>query len=118
MGMIWENSFADFLIVTVFLGGGAAYMTGRAVAQTWRPLPQLLLYLFGLACAVRFVHYALFGGTLVSLRFFVVDLVAVMVIGSLGFRITKTNQIVGQYSWLYERRGPLSWRARQGGRNP
>ena len=34
MGIIWEVSLGDFLLVTVFLGGGAAFLTGRAVALT------------------------------------------------------------------------------------
>ena len=112
MGVLWEINLFDFLLVTIFLGGSAGYMTGRAAALTWRSLGQLAVYLFGLACAVRFIHYALFNGTLLSLQFFVVDLIVLLVIGTLGYQITKTNQMVSQYSWLYRRRGWLSWRQR------
>ena len=32
-----EDYFISFLLITVFLGGGAAWLSGRAIAQTWRP---------------------------------------------------------------------------------
>ena len=114
-GLIFERGIIDFLLVTCFLGGGAAYLTGRAVAITWRPTVYLVIYLFLLACAVRFVHYALFEGTLLSFHFFLVDAVILMVLGAIGFRITRARQMTGQYSWLYQRSGPMSWRLRQGG---
>jgi hypothetical protein len=112
MGTIWEISFGVFLLVTVILGGGAAYMTGRAVALTWRTLLHLAVYVVALNCSVRFIHYALFGGTLLSLQYFLVDLVFLSVIAGIGFQTTKTGQMVSQYSWLYERQSPLSWRER------
>ena len=34
------------------------------------------------------------------------------VFGILGYKYTRTNQMVSQYHWLYERASPLSWRAR------
>jgi hypothetical protein len=115
MGAIWEVSLGDFLLVTVFLGGGAAYMTGRAVAETWRALPLLIVYVVLLTFAVRFIHHALFGGEILAAQFFVVDLVVVSIFAALGFRITRAAQMAGQYSWLYERTGPLSWRERAKG---
>jgi hypothetical protein len=115
MGVIWEVSLADFLLVTIFLGGGAAWLTGRAVAFTWRSWWKLLVYVVLLAFAVRFIHFALFGGTLLSIQFFLVDFAVLLALASTGFRATRTMQMVGQYSWLYTRSGPLSWRARQTG---
>ncbi|MBZ0229364.1 MAG: hypothetical protein K8F58_13070 [Bauldia sp.] len=114
MGVIWEVSLADFLLVTVFLGGGAAYLTGRAVALTWRRMLKLLVYLLLLAAAVRFIHYALFGGTLLSPQYYLVDLAVLLCIGGLGFRITRARQMTGQYSWLYRNAG-LGWRPRTDG---
>jgi hypothetical protein len=113
MGIVWEVSLADFLLVTVFLGGGAAWLTGRAVALTWRSWWQLFLYAVLLGLAVRFIHFALFGGTLLSVRFYLVDLAILLALGSIGYRLTRTSQMVGQYSWLYSRSGPLSWRHRE-----
>jgi hypothetical protein len=112
MGTIWEVSLGDFLLVTVFLGGGAAFMTGQAVAQTWRSPVQLVVYIVGLAAAVRFIHYALFGGTLLTLQYFIVDLVILLIIGGFAFRVVKVAQMVAQYAWLYERQSLFSWRNR------
>jgi hypothetical protein len=106
-------SLGDFLLVTVFLGGGAAWLTGRAVAITWRSLWKLLLYVALLTCAVRFIHFALFGGTLLSPYFFLVDFVILLALANLGYRLTRTIQMVSQYSWLFERASPLSWRRRE-----
>ena len=60
-GILYEEPSAWlFLLVTVVMGGGAAWMTGRACAITWRPAVVLALYLVVLAAAVRFIHMALF----------------------------------------------------------
>ncbi len=110
-GILYEEpSFWLFGFVTVLLGGWAAWMTGRAIALTWRPLWQAVASILILALAVRFIHYALFGGTLLSLRYYVVDAVVVLAIGLTGFRYTRARQMTTQYKWLYERTGPLSWR--------
>ena len=63
MGVIWEISVWVFLLVTVILGGGAAWITGRVVARSWEPWRQLLVYALLLAAAVRFLHFSLFGGS-------------------------------------------------------
>jgi Domain of unknown function (DUF6867) len=113
MGIIWEVSLADFLLVTLFLGGGAAYLTGRAVAVTWRLFPKLVFYIALLTAAVRFIHFALFSGTLLSLQFYVVDFIILLGLGSAGYRVTRAGQMTIQYSWLFERSGPFSWRPRK-----
>ena len=104
-----------FLILTVFLGGGAAWLTGRAVALTWRPYLQTVAYAFLLAAAVRFLHFALGGGRLLALDRYALDLIVMLIAGSLGFRHTRARQMSTQYRWLYERAGPLSWRERRTG---
>ena len=63
-----EGSFGVFLLVTVILGGGAAALAGRAIALTWRPWWQIVAYMLILGGAVRFIHFALFGGTLLALH--------------------------------------------------
>ena len=101
-----------FLILTVFLGGGAAWLTGRAVALTWRPFVQAVIYALLLAAAVRFLHFALGGGRLTSLYYYAVDVALLVAAASLGFRHTRARQMATQYYWLYERTGPFSWRER------
>lgn len=90
----------------------ATWMTGRAVALSWQPLTTFLIYSLLLAAAVRFLHYALYQGPFLSPIHYLSDLVVLAVIGVLGYRYTRTNQMVSQYHWLFERASPLSWRAK------
>lgn len=110
-GILYEESSVFlFLLVTVLIGGWAAWMTGRACAVTWRPMIVLFLYVLALGAAVRFIHFAVFEGTLLSLHYYLVDTVVLEIIGFLGYRYTRANQMVRQYFWLYDRTGPISWR--------
>jgi len=101
-----------FVLVTCILGGAAAYLSGRAMAQTWRPFWQLPLYMVGIAAGVRFVHHALFEGPVLSAPSFAVDYVVMVVAASAGYRIVRAGQMAGQYGWLLERAGPFRWRRR------
>lgn len=110
-GVIYEEpSIWLFLLVTVVMGGWAAWMTGRAIAITWRPYWNLILYLLILGAAVRFIHFALFEGTLLSIHYYAVDTIVILIIGSLGYQYYKARLMTSQYRWLYERTGPFSWR--------
>jgi hypothetical protein len=95
-----EDSFGVFLLVTVVLGGGAAWMSGRAIAQTWRPWWSIVAYMMILGLAVRFIHFALFSGTLVSPHYYAVDTLVSILLAGLGFRVTRRRQMARQYaSW-------------------
>ncbi|MBB3808441.1 DUF6867 family protein [Pseudochelatococcus contaminans] len=110
-GVLYEEpSIWLFLLVTIVMGGGAAWMTGRALAITWAPVWQGIIYFLLLAAAVRFIHFALFQGSLLSLHYYLVDALFVIVIGLAGFRFTRARQMTTQYSWLYTRSGPFTWR--------
>jgi len=112
-GILYEEaSIWQFFFVTCLLGGWAAWMTGRACAQTWKPLSSLIVYLLLLALGVRFIHHALFDGTMFSLQYYIVDAIVITIIGLVGFRYTRTNQMVTQYHWLYERESALSWKSK------
>jgi hypothetical protein len=112
-GVLYEEPSAWlFILVTVVMGGWAAWMTGRACAITWRPAIVLALYLVVLAGAVRFIHMALFGGTLLSLHYYLIDLAVVEIIGAIGFRYTRVRQMAARYGWLFEAAGPFAWRRR------
>ncbi len=115
-GILYEEpSLWLFMLVTVIMGGWAAWMTGRAIALTWRPLWQIPLYIAILAAVVRFIHFALFDGTLFTLHYFLVDTVFILAFALSGFRYTRTTQMTTQYRWLYERSGPFSWKPRSSG---
>ncbi len=105
-----EDSFGVFLLVTIVLGGGAALLAGRAIAVTWRPWWQVVVYSFILGLAVRFIHFSLFEGTLLSPYYYLVDSLFCVAFGFLGFRAARAAQMVAQYRWLNEPAGFLRWR--------
>jgi hypothetical protein len=105
-----ENSVGVFIFVTLILGGGAAVLAGRAIAMTWRPWWQVVVYMLILGLAVRFIHFSLFGGTLLSLYYYLVDSAFCMAFGFLSFRKMRIAQMVQHYRWLYEPYGPVRWR--------
>ena len=106
------NGLWIFLLVTVLMGGAAARATGAAIASTWRPPWQLFGAAFLLACTVRFFHYALFSEPLLSVRNLVIDYAMVLLAAAIGYRRTRTRQMVEQYPWAYETAGPFWWRAK------
>ncbi len=107
---ILGTSLPVFLVLTVIIMGGAAYMTGYAVAATWRPYWQVLLYAVLLGLTDRFLTFALFEGELLSLSGFVVDTGFLTAISLFAFRVTRVGKMVSQYPWLYERDGLLGYR--------
>lgn len=118
MGVLYESHIGVFLLLVVALGGGAAWMTGRAVAVTWRPLWVLAWFTFLLTVAVRFLSFSLFQETLLSLQFLIVDFVVLFAIAFAGWRVTRTTQMTTQYVWLYEKTSPFGWRLKEGQTDP
>jgi hypothetical protein len=109
-GLLYEEDYISlFLLVTVVMGGGAAWLAGRAIAATWRPWWHVAAYMLILGAAVRFIHFALFEGTLLSLQFYAVDTLVCLIFGFLGFRATRVAQMTTQYSWINDRAGFLRW---------
>jgi hypothetical protein len=142
-GVLYEIGPFNFLLVTVVMGGAAAWMTGRAAALTWSSYIVLAVYLMLLTWAVRFLHMALFGSIIPSIAqyyiadvtalaktlemdlnrllnlimvfyYYVIDLIVIAIIGWLGYRYTRASQMTSRYGWLFAASGPLSWEARKG----
>jgi hypothetical protein len=65
-----------------------------------------------LGAAVRFFHFALFEGTLLSPQFYAIDTVVCLAFGFLGFRVTRAAQMTTQYRWINSRAGLLRWTRR------
>ena len=107
-----EDSFGIFVLVSIVMGGGAAWLAGRAIAGTWRPWWHIVAYMLVLGLAVRFIHFALFEGTLLSLHYYSVDAAVCVIVGFLGYRATRAGQMATQYAWLYRRNGPFNWAGR------
>lgn len=111
-GLLWEVSAWEFVFVTIILAGAAAFMTGRSAANVWLEKRQLVVYLVLLAAATRFIHFALFSGSLLTIYYYVIDLVVLLVIGFAGMRMTRSKQMATQYGFAFERAGPFGWKRR------
>jgi hypothetical protein len=112
MSLLSDDGPLVFLVLTVILGGGAAFLAGRGLARSWKPFWRVFFYMALLAAAVRFFHYALFVGSLLSIPDYTVAYVVLLIAACLGFRSMRTTQMVTRYRWLYERTSPLTWKAR------
>lgn len=110
MEAVLGTSLPVFIGVTFILSGFAAYMTGQALATTWRPARQVFLYSVLLGFADRFLTWALFQGQLLSLSGYLIDTLVIFVITLLSYRLTLARRMTAQYPWIYERAGPFAWR--------
>jgi hypothetical protein len=105
--------------VGVFIGttcviGFAAFMTGQALANTWKPAWQAIIYSALLGFADRFLGFALFEGELLSVSGYIADALVLVAISLFAYRVTKARKMVCQYPWLFERSGLFTWRAKGG----
>jgi predicted permease len=91
------NGLWVFMLLTVILGGGMAFVSGKSIAETWRPLWQVPTYMALLALAVRFTHFALFEEVLVSGQNLLVDYAVLLGLALLGYRIARQRQMTTQY---------------------
>ena len=94
------NGLWVFLLVTVILGASTAFVSGQAIAQTWRPFWHALGYALVIGLAVRFIHFALFEELLVSLRNYVIDCAVLVAAASAGFTVARRYQMQLQYGPL------------------
>jgi ABC-type uncharacterized transport system permease subunit len=98
-----------FFGLTVILVGGAAILTGRAVANNWKPAWQVVAACFGLALADRFLTYALFQGELLSILGLLVSFLVLTAMGLAAWQMAKVAKLVGQYPWRYRRTSPFAY---------
>lgn len=106
------NSLGVFIGITCIIAGGAAWMTGQALGETWRPAWQAVAYSLLLGLADRFIIFALFEGELLSLAGYLIDTAVLVTIALAAYRVTRVARMVQQYPWLYERAGIFGWRGR------
>ena len=114
MESLLGTSLGVFIGLTVILIGGAAIMTGRALADGWKPAWQVVAACFGLALADRFLVYALFGGRLLSLSGFIIDFLVITALALIAHRLTLVHKMIVQYPWRYERQSLWTYREKSG----
>lgn len=109
-GILYEQaSVLPFLVLTVIMGGLAAWQMGRSIALTWRPLVIVPIYAFLLMLGVRFLQFAMFNGTLLSLHYAIVDFLVLLFAAVLGWRMQRADQMSTQYSFAFKKAGPAAW---------
>lgn len=122
MSLFIEKSPLAFLLITVLLGGGVAFVTGRALARGWKPVWMVPAYMLLLGLFVRFLHWGLFldatfpswraaQGELLSLQYYLSHTAVLLAAALLGFQLERTRQMTTQYRWLYRRTSPFTWQA-------
>jgi branched-chain amino acid transport system ATP-binding protein len=106
---------SDIAITIVFCGFGL--ITGQAMAETWRPAWQIVMYGVLLAIGARLSMLVLFSRHLGGVAGEAVELVALAAIivgfSALAYRLTRARTMVRQYPWLYERNGLFGWREKR-----
>jgi hypothetical protein len=106
------TSFGVFIGITGVLTGFCAFMTGQAVANTWKPYWQVVVYCALLGAVARFLIYGLFAGALWSLPGYLIGTALLILIGSFAFLSARARKMVLQYPWLYRRTGLFAWAPR------
>jgi hypothetical protein len=100
-GILYEEAhLTTFLFVTVVLGGATGWLSGRAIAATWRPRWLLIPATLTIGIGVRFIHFALFEATFLSLQYYAIDTLFAFAVALAGYRATRRQQMARQYGFL------------------
>ncbi len=103
MGMLGydagPNGLWVFLLCTIILGGATAFVTGKSIAETWRPYWQVYLYALLIAGAARFLQFSLFEAALVSLPSYLIDAAILLGLATAGYLLTRRRLMALQYGW-------------------
>jgi len=97
-------------VLVLLLGFWTAWRTGKAVAEGWQVYPTVIVYTLLLGLVMRFLHFALFQGPMISPLLYGIDVVVLLAFSITGFRTRRTAQMVNNYYWLYEKSSAFSWK--------
>jgi branched-chain amino acid transport system ATP-binding protein len=110
MESILGATAGQFIFFTAIVFGAGAYMMGRSLAETWRPMPQCLPYGLLLGIANRLFGNFFFAHDVLSVSGFAVGTVFLVLVALFAYRTTQARKMVAQYPWLYRRAGLMGWR--------
>jgi branched-chain amino acid transport system ATP-binding protein len=106
LGATW----LQFGVLTVVVFGFAAFMMGWALADTWRPVWQVVLYGLLLGVGNRLFQNFLCANDVLNLVAYVIGAAVLIAIAQTAYRAIRAHKMVTQYPWLYQRAGLFSWR--------
>lgn len=104
------SGWLSFILLTVVAFGFAAMMMGRALAETWRPVWQNIVYGLLLGVANRLFHNFFMADDLLNLPSYFLQTATLIAIALIAYRITLAQKMVAQYPWLYQRTGLFEWK--------
>ncbi len=108
---IYEGSgLWPFLILTLGIGGFMTAIAGRGLASRWYPAKLLPLIVLLIAAFVRFLHFALYDGTLFSTYYFLADFIFCLFFAALSYFDRRAALMSGLYPWAFRRYGLLGWK--------
>jgi hypothetical protein len=118
MEFILGESWPVFVGLTVCLFGGASFLMGQALGETWRPAWQNVTYGLLLTVGERLADNFLFAARIVPLSFsdvgpvigYVSHAAVLIGIALTAHRLTRARKMVNQYPWLYARSGLFGWK--------
>lgn len=84
-----STSLLHIFFITVVLGCGCAWLAGRAIALTWRPIPMVLGAAILMGLAVRFIHFALFEEPLNAPVTLLVETAILFAVAMLAYQRTR-----------------------------
>ena len=99
-----------FIGGTLVMMGFCSFLSGAGLANTWRPMWQVVPYALLMGCADRFFVWAIFDAKLFTLAGYAVDTLCLGAIMAAAYRLAMARNMVRQYPWLYRRSGPFGWR--------
>jgi len=97
-------------VIIVILGFWTAWRAGRAVASNWDSYPLVVIYGFLIGLGLQFLHHALFNGPVFDPTIYIIDVVLLLAFGTAAYRYRRTDQMVNNYYWLYEKTSAFSWK--------
>lgn len=112
-GLLFDSDSGGRMViraVIVILSFWTAWRAGRAVASNWENYPLVVIYCFLIGLGLQFLHHALFNGPVFDPIIYIIDVVLVLAFATAGYRYRRTDQMVNNYYWLYEKTSAFSWK--------
>lgn len=110
MEEIIGTTWPVFIGLTLVLFGGAGFMMGQALANTWKPWWYNVAYGFMLSAGDHLASNFLFAARLGDFGVYIVHTVVLIAVALLAYRLKQARKMVQQYPWLYEAKGLFGWR--------